>query len=66
MMRNVGSIDRVVRVVASVAILAAGFAFKSWWGLVGVVPLLTATLGWCPLYAPFGLSTCPMKSRTQH
>lgn len=65
MMRNVGSTDRVVRVVAGLVIVAAGVAFRSWWGLVGLVPLLTATMSWCPLYAPFGLSTCPTKSPQQ-
>lgn len=64
MMRNVGSVDRGIRVVAGLAIVAAGVYFKSWWGLIGLVPLLTATLGWCPLYLPLGLSTCPMKSRS--
>ena len=63
MKRNVGSMDRGIRVIAGLAIVAAGVYFKSWWGLVGLVPLLTATLGWCPLYQPLGLSTCPMKSR---
>lgn len=64
MMRNVGQMDRGIRVVAGLGIVAAGVYFKSWWGLVGLVPLLTATLGWCPLYLPLGLSTCPMKTRT--
>jgi hypothetical protein len=63
MQRNVGGVDRTVRLVAGVAILAAGYYFKSWWGLVGLVPVLTATLGWCPAYLPFGMSTCRVKSR---
>lgn len=56
---NVGSVDRIVRYVAGLAILGAGYYFKSWWGLVGILPLLTATIRWCPAYIPFGLSTCP-------
>ena len=55
---NVGSADRAARLVAGVVIIAAGFYFKSWWGLVGVVPLMTGTLRWCPAYLPFGISTC--------
>ncbi len=60
-MKNVGSIDRVLRVIVGLGILAAGYVFKSWWGLVGVVPLLTAAIGFCPAYLPLGLSTCAKK-----
>ncbi|HPC82752.1 MAG TPA: DUF2892 domain-containing protein [Thermoanaerobaculaceae bacterium] len=61
MKRNVGGVDRVARVLVGVAIIGAGFYFKSWWGVVGVVPLLTAAIGWCPAYLPFGLSSCRVK-----
>lgn len=61
MKTNVGSIDRLVRVVIGCAILGAGYYFKSWWGLVGVLPLLTAIVGFCPAYLPFGLNTCARK-----
>jgi len=54
---NVGSSDRVIRIVVGVAICAAGWYYHSWWGLVGLVPLATAAIGWCPAYLPFGLST---------
>jgi hypothetical protein len=60
---NVGSVDRVVRVVAGLAIIAAGVYFKSWWGAIGAVPLLTALVGFCPLYLPIGLSTCATPER---
>jgi len=59
---NVGSLDRALRVVIGLALLAL-FVFAEaplrWWGLIGVVPLLTAALGFCPLYALLGVSTCP-------
>ncbi len=58
MKANVGSIDRTLRYLTGLAILGAGFYFKSWWGLVGLVPILTATFRFCPAYLPFGLSTC--------
>lgn len=58
MKANVGSIDRTLRYIAGLAILGAGYYFKSWWGLVGLVPILTATFRFCPAYLPFGLSTC--------
>lgn len=58
MKTNVGSIDRILRIIAGLAILGAGYYYHSWWGLVGLVPLLTATLRVCPAYLPFGISTC--------
>lgn len=62
---NVGGADRIVRVILGVAIVAAGLYFRSWWGAIGVVPILTATIGWCPLSTPFGLSTCGTKRASQ-
>jgi hypothetical protein len=59
MKANVGSIDRTLRFVLGLAVLGAGYYFKSWWGLVGLVPLLTATFSFCPLYPLVGISTCP-------
>lgn len=58
MLANVGGVDRVIRIVLGLAVVAAGIVFKSWWGALGAVPLLTAAIGWCPIYLPFGLSTC--------
>jgi hypothetical protein len=60
---NIGSIDRVIRLIAGVAILAAGYYFKSWWGLIGLGPVLTAVFRFCPGYLPFGFSTCPRKDK---
>ena len=57
-MENVGSIDRTTRIVIALAIFAAGYYYQSWWGLVGLVPLVTATVSWCPLYTLFGIRTC--------
>ncbi len=58
MKTNIGNLDRSLRLVAGAAILGAGFYFKSWWGLVGLVPILTALVRFCPLYPLIGLSTC--------
>ncbi len=63
MKTNVGFIDRVVRLILGCAILAAGYYYQSWWGLVGLVPLLTAFFGYCPAYLPFGLNTCTLKRK---
>jgi len=58
---NVGFTDRIIRALLGAALLGAGYYFKSWWGLVGLVPLLTAVVRFCPAYLPFGLNTCRPK-----
>ncbi len=61
MNKNVGSGDRLVRVVVGVAILSLIWLLHGnvrWLGLIGIVPLLTAAMGFCPLYLPFGIRTC--------
>ncbi len=58
MKRNVGKTDKVIRIILGVVIGAAGLYFNSWWGLVGIVPVFTALINWCPLYFPFGIRTC--------
>ncbi len=58
MKTNIGSLDRIIRIVVGLAVLGAGYHFKSWWGLIGFLPLLTAVVRFCPAYVPFGLSTC--------
>lgn len=59
---NVGTIDRLARVILGLVLLALTLTGTiGVWGWIGVVPLLTAALGSCPLYSVLGLSTCPMK-----
>lgn len=56
---NVGSIDRILRIaVGAILIVLAATGQIGLWGWVGIVPILTGTLRWCPAYLPFGLSTC--------
>ncbi len=62
MKKNVGGIDRILRGVLGIAIIAAGLIFSSWWGLIGVVFLFTSLFSFCPAYLPFGLSTCKTES----
>ena len=57
MTHNVGGIDRGFRVALGVAIIGVGVYTRSWWGVLGVIPLLTGIVGWCPVYLPFGTST---------
>jgi len=56
--KNLGGIDRTLRVAAGIALLAWGYVDRNWLGAIGLVPLLTTAIGWCPAYAPFGLKTC--------
>jgi predicted RND superfamily exporter protein len=57
MKSNMGNIDRTLRIIVGIIAIALGLYFKSWWGAVGLIPLLTSFIGWCPLYAPFKIST---------
>ena len=58
---NVGGIDRILRIVAGLALIAlAATGTVGVWGWIGVVPLLTGTFKFCPAYAIFGMNTCPM------
>lgn len=57
MKKNVGSTDKVVRIILGLVIVVLGFVYSSWWGLVGIIPLATAFMGFCPIYAPFKIST---------
>ena len=62
MKSNVGGIDRVLRIVLGLALIAMTLTGTiGVWGRIGLVPLGTAALGFCPLYAMLGLNTCPMK-----
>jgi Protein of unknown function (DUF2892) len=54
---NVGKTDRVLRIVAGLGIIGFGLATQSWWGAVGIVPLLTGIIRWCPAYVPLKIST---------
>ncbi len=61
---NVGSIDRIVRIL--IGVVAVTFAMLSShplaiWGALGVIPLFTAVVEWCPAYMPFGIKTCKVK-----
>jgi hypothetical protein len=55
---NVGKTDKMFRIILGVIIILAGVYFQSWWGAVGVVPIVTGFIRWCPAYVLFGLSTC--------
>lgn len=63
---NVGTVDRIIRVIAGVALLAYAFGYPAqtgwnWVGFVGVIPIATALFGTCPLYSLIGVSTCAVQ-----
>lgn len=57
-MANVGGIDKNLRIVVGAAIIGAGVYFQNYWGAVGLIPLITGLINWCPLYPIFGINTC--------
>lgn len=56
--KNMGTLDSLIRVSLGALILIAGVLYESWWGVIGLVPLLTGAISWCPLYKVFGIQTC--------
>ncbi|MBI9061024.1 MAG: DUF2892 domain-containing protein [Marinilabiliaceae bacterium] len=58
MRKNIGPWDKAIRLIVGLCIGIAGYYYQSWWGLLGVIPILTAVINFCPLYAPFGITTC--------
>jgi len=58
MRNNVGSTDQFVRFILTIAIAIIGIHYKSWWGLLSIVPFLTASASFCPLYKILGINTC--------
>ena len=64
MTRNIGTIDRVLRIVLGLGLIAAAVAGPAEpWGYIGAVPLVTAVVGWCPAYRLVGLSTCGRRDK---
>lgn len=65
MQKNVGSADKIVRIVLGLGLLSLLFLLQpplSYLGLIGIVPLVTSLMGWCPLYTLLGMNTCKVKA----
>lgn len=58
---NIGRTDQIIRVTIGLAIFVIGFYSKSYWGFVGIIPLVTAFIRWCPTYVPFHITTLPKR-----
>lgn len=62
MNKNVGGIDKILRIVVGLVLVGATVAgMLPVWGYIGIVPLATGLMGWCPLYPLLGINTCPLK-----
>jgi len=62
MAANVGGIDKIVRIVAGAGLIGATVTgMLPVWGYIGIVPLATGLMGWCPAYSIFGMNTCATK-----
>ncbi len=60
---NVVGMDRILRIALGLALIVlASSGTVGAWGYIGIVPIFTGSLGWCPAYLPFGFSTCKAKS----
>jgi len=61
MQKNAGSLDRLTRIVIGIVLTALTMTHQvGIWGWIGVIPLVTGLIGYCPLYRVFGFSTCPI------
>jgi len=65
MARNVGSADKTIRIVIALGLFSLFFLLEGnlrYLSLIGIIPLVTSVISWCPLYALFGLNTCPLEN----
>ena len=63
MKTNVGGADKILRIVAGIALLAWAVFGGPVWAWIGIVPLATGLLGWCPAYTLFGMNSCPLSKK---
>jgi hypothetical protein len=63
MKQNIGGYDKIFRIILGVVIILLGIFLQNWWGVVGVIPLLTGLTNRCPLYLPLGISTCKIEKK---
>jgi len=61
MQKNVGGIDKIARILVGIALIVWAIAGGPVWAWIGILPLATALLGWCPAYTLLGIRSCPLK-----
>ena len=57
MQKNVGVLDKNVRIILGAVMIVSGLLYGDWWWFTGIVPLITGILGFCPVYVPMGFNT---------
>ncbi|HWP96017.1 MAG TPA: DUF2892 domain-containing protein [Syntrophomonadaceae bacterium] len=60
---NVGKTEQMIRIGIGVVMIGIGIYFRSWWGLIGILPIITGTIRYCPASAILGVSTCEVKNK---
>ena len=66
MKKNIGSADAVIRIIVGLFLLSLIlWGPKTWWGLIGLIPIITVFVGYCPPYAMLGISTRPKEPKPQ-
>jgi hypothetical protein len=65
MKTNIGGLDKTLRIILGVSIIIIGASFKSVWGVLGMIPIITAFSGICPFYHLFGINTSPKKQKVR-
>jgi hypothetical protein len=63
MKTNVGGIDKIIRILVGIALIAWALFGGPVWAWIGVLPLATGLMGWCPAYTLIGLNTCPLSKK---
>jgi len=63
MQKNVGGIDKIARILVGIALIIWALAGGPVWAWIGVMPLATGLLGWCPAYTLLGMNTCPLNKK---
>ena len=58
MQRNVGQTEKIIRISVGAVMVVLGVMYGSWWGAIGLIPLITGLIGWCPAYKALRLNTC--------
>jgi len=63
MKTNVGATDKIIRIVAGIVLIIMGILYSNIWIIIGLIPLITGLIGFCPLYTLLGINTCKVKTK---
>ncbi|NFN04569.1 DUF2892 domain-containing protein [Clostridium botulinum] len=60
---NVGRTEQIIRIVIGISIVLIGLYFRNWWGIIGLLPIITGLIRYCPINDILGISTCDVKKK---